>query len=126
MIDSIQFYQCEIVEKGWGAEKVIVNNNLYCGKILSFNPNRKFSFHFHDEKTETFYVLSGGGTLEYFSDLRNCKRDKVELKEGDVVHIPRGNPHSINSSSEGLTIIEFSTPHQDSDSYRIEKGDSQK
>ena len=29
--------KCEIVEKGWGKEIVFVNNNEYCGKILSFN-----------------------------------------------------------------------------------------
>ena len=30
-------------EKGWGYELWIVNNNLYCGKILHFNNGKKCS-----------------------------------------------------------------------------------
>ena len=46
-------------EKGWGYELWIVNNNLYCGKILHFNKGKKCSWHYHKIKQETFYVQKG-------------------------------------------------------------------
>ena len=37
----------EIVPKGWGKEIIFVNNDEYCGKILCFNKDKKFSMHYH-------------------------------------------------------------------------------
>jgi sugar/nucleoside kinase (ribokinase family) len=48
-----------------------------------------------------------------------------DLYSGDIVDIPQFNPHKIEAIKES-TIIEISTHHEDSDSYRIAKGDSQK
>ena len=47
------------VEKGWGHEFIFASNDLYCGKVLKFNKDAKFSMHFHSEKDETWFVLSG-------------------------------------------------------------------
>ena len=44
----------EIIKKGWGYEKIIVNNSEYCGKILYFNKHKKCSYHTHILKLETF------------------------------------------------------------------------
>ena len=44
------------VDKIWGYEIWMVNNNKYCGKILHFNGNSKFSMHYHLIKDETWYV----------------------------------------------------------------------
>ena len=46
----------EIHPKGWGYEKWIVNNDLYCGKVLFFERGKKCSWHYHKVKDETFYV----------------------------------------------------------------------
>ena len=35
------------VPKGWGEEIIIENNENYCGKILVFEPECKFSMHYH-------------------------------------------------------------------------------
>ena len=113
-----------IVNKSWGKEIWIVNNEEYCGKILEFNAGSKFSMHFHVEKKETFYVLKGKLILNYF-DLTNADKYSEELNIGDIVDINRFFPHQIQAI-EDSSIIEFSTQHKDSDSYRIEKGDSQK
>ena len=37
----------DIVKKGWGYENIIVNNDEYCGKILHFYKDKKFSMHYH-------------------------------------------------------------------------------
>src|SRR5262249_27199605 len=48
-----------IVPKSWGRELWIVNNELYCGKILEIHQGSRCSLHFHKLKTETFYLHSG-------------------------------------------------------------------
>ena len=40
----------KVVDKGWGKEIWMVNNNKYCGKLLQFNQNAKFSMHYHIKK----------------------------------------------------------------------------
>jgi mannose-6-phosphate isomerase-like protein (cupin superfamily) len=112
------------VQKGWGKEIWLVNNNKYCGKILKFDAGSKFSMHYHVDKEETFYVLDGHLKLKYF-DLSNAEEKNEDLYSGDIVDIPQFNPHKIEAIKES-SIIEISTHHEDSDSYRIEKGDSQK
>ena len=112
------------VQKGWGKEIWLANNDKYCGKILKFNAGSKFSMHYHVDKEETFYILDGHLKLKYF-DLSNAEEKIQDLYSGDVVDIPQFNPHKIEAIKES-TIIEISTHHEDSDSYRIEKGDSQK
>lgn len=111
------------VIKGWGKEVIIVNNESYCGKLLIFKKGKKFSSHFHYDKQESFNLFSGMVIMRYF-DLTNGKKLERILNVGDVVDIPRGCPHQIEAL-EDSTIIEISTPHKDSDSYRIGPGDSQ-
>ena len=65
----------EIHSKGWGYEKWIVNNDLYCGKILFFERGKKCSWHYHKVNDETFYVQSGEILLRYgeYDDLERSK-----------------------------------------------------
>ena len=114
-----------IIEKGWGKEIIFANNSDYCGKILIFNPNAMFSFHYHLIKDETWYVRSGIFTLRIL-DTTNATLITKSFKEGDIVNVPKGLPHQLIAGSEGGEIIEVSTTHFDYDSYRIAKGDSQK
>lgn len=109
--------------KGWGEELWICNNEEYCLKLLQFNKDAKFSNHWHALKDETWYVLKGQLELTYL-DLTNADKIMVILKENDVVTIKRFVPHQLRALADS-TIIECSTRCFDSDSYRIEKGDSQ-
>jgi mannose-6-phosphate isomerase-like protein (cupin superfamily) len=115
--------QCCIVPKGWGHEVIIVNNELYCGKILHFKKDAKFSMHFHIKKTETWYVSSGKFTFKYI-DTKNADIKVENLVPGDVITNQIGEPHQIICIEEG-DIFEVSTTHFDEDSYRVMKGDSQ-
>lgn len=112
------------VEKGWGYEVIIVNNDLYCGKILHFKTGAKFSMHFHMKKRETWYVTSGRFVFRW---INTANADVVEevLCPGDTITNFVGDPHQIVCEEEG-DIFEVSTTHFDSDSYRVGKGDSQK
>ena len=118
------FHDAEVVDKAWGREIVIANNPFFCGKILAFNPNAKFSMHFHMKKRESWYVHSGKFTMVYI-DTTTATKFSRELKRGDVIDINIGVPHQLIAGDEFGEIFEVSTIHNDVDSYRVEKGDSQ-
>ena len=112
-----------VVPKGWGEEIIIENNEKYCGKILVFNQGCKFSMHYHMEKDETWWV-EYGEFLYRWIDTNTAEVHEVKLTEGDVVRQIPGKPHQLEALTNGR-IFEVSTHHEDSDSYRVIKGDSQ-
>ena len=112
------------VPKGWGEEIIIENNDLYCGKMLIFKQGCKFSMHYHMIKDETWYV-EYGEFLYRWIDIETADINEEKLVEGDVVRQRPGQPHQLEALSNGR-IFEVSTHHEDSDSYRVAKGDSQK
>ena len=109
------------VEKGWGHELWIYNTSKYCGKLLVFNANKKFSMHYHKLKQETWYVNKGEFIYSWI-DLATGELHKQCIKKGDVVTIFPHHPHQLEALEDG-EIFEVSTQHFDSDSYRIWKGD---
>lgn len=111
------------VEKGWGSEEIWASNDKYCGKILRFNKDAKFSMHFHAEKDETWYVLSGKFSV-YYIDTVDASMHCAELNPGDTWHNKPLLPHQLVCIEEGA-IIEVSTPDSIVDNYRVAKGDSQ-
>lgn len=112
------------VEKGWGHELIWVTNDKYCGKILHFHTDAKFSCHFHAQKDETWYVLSGQFIVEYI-DTSTAQVKSEQLNPGDVWQNPPLLPHRLICLQEG-DIIEVSTPDSVEDNYRVLPGDSQK
>ena len=44
-----------IVPKGWGREVWLVNNELYCGKILEIVKGKRCSLHFHKLKNRVVF-----------------------------------------------------------------------
>ena len=112
------------VEKGWGHEFIFATNDKYCGKILSFNKDAKFSMHFHGEKDETWYVLTGEFIVKYI-DTETAQINETILKTGDTWRNLPLFPHQLVCIEEGV-IVEVSTPDSVEDNYRVMPGDSQK
>ena len=112
------------VPKGWGSELIIENNEMYCGKLLRFKGGCKFSMHYHMDKDETWYVEYGQFIYRWI-DTETADIHEVELEEGDVVRQRPGQPHQLEAISNGR-VFEVSTHHEDTDSYRVIKGDTQK
>jgi mannose-6-phosphate isomerase-like protein (cupin superfamily) len=112
------------VEKGWGNEFIFATNDKYCGKLLKFNTGAKFSMHFHAEKDETWFVISGKFLVKWI-DTQNADVNEIELKVNDTWHNPPMFPHQVICLEEGV-LIEVSTPDSVEDNYRVGKGDSQK
>ena len=119
-----QPYQGERYEKAWGHELWIINNELYCGKLLVFKAHKQFSMHYHLLKDEAWYISKG--KFEYkFIDTETAELRSKIVKEGDCIHLMPGQPHQMLALEEGATIFEVSTQHFDSDSYRVLPGSSQ-
>jgi quercetin dioxygenase-like cupin family protein len=119
-----QPYQGELHEKAWGHELWIINNELYCGKLLVFKAHKQFSMHYHLLKDEAWYISKG--KFEYkFIDTETAELRSKIVKEGDCIHLMPGQPHQMLALTEGATIFEVSTQHFDSDSYRVLPGSSQ-
>ncbi len=98
-------------KKVWGEEQWIVNKE-YCGKKLILKKNHRCSMHHHQTKDEVFYLQSGKVLLE-------LGKEKRTLVAGDFVHVPTGTPHRF-TGLEDSEIFEFSTTHDEADSYRSE------
>jgi mannose-6-phosphate isomerase-like protein (cupin superfamily) len=100
------------VPKEWGEEHWIVNGS-YCGKKLVLRRGWRCSLHYHKVKDEVFYLIKGRVLLEI---------DGTEhvMVPGDHHRIAPGTRHRF-SGIEDSEIIEFSTHHEDEDSYRVEK-----
>ena len=110
------------VEKGWGYELWIHNDEEYCGKLLYFKKGKKCSLHYHDLKKETFYVQSGRLECTFYNLDEPEKKSTLILAAGDSKEIPRRLVHQMKAL-EDTVMFEFSTQHFDEDSIRIEKGD---
>ena len=112
------------IPKAWGRELILINDEKYCGKILEIKSGCQFSMHFHIKKDETWYIRSGLLVLKYI-DTSDASSHELELKQGDVVRVAPGCPHQLRAI-EDSEIFEVSTTHQDTDSFRVAPGDSQK
>ena len=56
----------------------------------------------HNDKEQTFYVLSGTGNVTVNGEIKN-------VCPGDVVFVPFNTPHTTEASEEVLTYLCFNT-----------------
>jgi len=102
------------IPKVWGKEKIIVNNDEYCGKLLCLDKGATSSLHYHKTKQETFYALEGQVALtidgkEYI--LNSYSKPRTILPN---------QKHSFFGISDSI-IVEISTHHDDKDVVRLSK-----
>jgi mannose-6-phosphate isomerase-like protein (cupin superfamily) len=107
------------VEKTWGYELWVHNDNEYCGKLLVFTKDRnRFSMHYHLIKKESWYVQEGRFQFNWI-DVENGKLQCTTLEKGQSVLIERGLPHQLIALEDNSIVFEVSTEHFDEDSYRV-------
>ena len=78
--------------------------------------------HYHMIKDEAWYVKEGEFLYRWI-DTETAITNEQKLTEGDAVRQLPGQPHQLEALTDGV-IFEVSTQHFDSDSYRIEKGNT--
>ncbi len=106
--------------KSWGWEEWLVNNDLYCGKRLHFEViGGQTSLHLHAIKRETMYVESGRFVITKIRTTDASER-KWEMDVGATLEISPLEPHRITCVEVGV-LVEFSTHHYETDSYRVMK-----
>src|SRR2546422_651885 len=92
-----------VVEKVWGRELWLVNNERYCSKILEISSGGYSSLHYHRVKDETFYILEGSCCLEIEGTI-------FTLNKGHSVRILPTQIHSFWCSPDnvgGCTVLEM-------------------
>jgi mannose-6-phosphate isomerase-like protein (cupin superfamily) len=120
--------QIKRVPKGWGEERWLHNDELYCGKILILNQGKHCSLHYHQQKTETFYIAKGELKME-LTDLESARqqppviREEFVMHEGEAILLRPGTVHRFTGLAPETHIFEFSTEHFDADSHRLVRGD---
>lgn len=107
------------VKKAWGQEIWFANDeeNDYCGKILEVRKGEGFKMHFHDIKRETFFIWEGKLRV-ILTDCSDRSLHTGTLNQFDCLDLDRLVPHQV-LALEDTKIIEVSTFHRDSDSFRI-------
>ena len=117
------------VDKGWGNELWIVNSPLYCGKILTLDGGKACALHWHDKKDETFFVEDGLVYVHYAAHdalVEDCPLilQTVKLCAGQHFYVEPGLIHMLQAvNGYRVRIFEFSTHHEDADSFFIHPGD---
>lgn len=107
------------VEKTWGYENIFVTNNRYTGKFMEFSKaGNRTSMHFHVEKHETWYVMSGKFEIK-LTDTAHGTISSITLIPGDTLPIEPLKPHQIIALEDNSVILEISTPDSVEDNYRL-------
>jgi len=100
------------VPKVWGSEIWLVNSDKYCAKYLNIKKGAQGSLHFHKEKEETFFCLSGCVELYICGDVIRM------IATSEPITIEPNDIHSIKGLEESV-ILEISTTHDDNDVFRL-------
>ena len=109
-LESVQKEYENKIDKPWGYEKVLIFTEKYLTKELYIKEGFRTSFHYHNEKDETMYIMSGSGYIEF--------EDRKEyFGPNDSIRIKPGIIHSI-VATENTTLHEVSTPYLD-DTVRV-------
>ena len=81
----------------------------YCGKYLFVFDGQTCPEHRHCEKHETFFIVKGRVRMQFEGRV-------IEMKEGDVLPVPPGKPHTFTGQGPAL-LLEVSKPCRIADNY---------
>lgn len=107
------------VDKLWGWEEWLVNNDLYCGKRI-WNKQKwssKGNFHYHPIKDETFYVVEGILQLDIGLEKNGWISSNL-IHPKQTFRIKPTIRHRFRGYGAGCLFMEFSTKHMEEDSIR--------
>ena len=110
------------IDKGWGTEIIIHDNERYCVKKLDIQKGGQCSLHFHKKKEESFLVLEGELQMTM---VKNSVTNQINLTAGQSIDIPIEMPHQFKALTRCI-VIEASNEDFEEDLIRIEDGDTQK
>lgn len=87
-------------QKPWGQFENLLDSNLCKVKQIVINPGQAPSYQYHHKREEVWIIVQGSGELLLNDEL-------VNVKSGDIIHIPLLAKHQIkNTNSQDLIFIE--------------------
>jgi mannose-6-phosphate isomerase-like protein (cupin superfamily) len=101
-----------IINKPWGHERIIENNDLYVVKEIFVRAGRRLSLQYHKKKIETLFLVAGDG---YFSNGKNFHRP-ILFKP---IFVASKATHRIGAGKHDALWVEVSTTELD-DVVRLE------
>jgi quercetin dioxygenase-like cupin family protein len=115
----------QTIEKGWGREVIFADHPEYCGKLLIYDKEgATSSMHFHKDKKESWYVLSGSFLYKTI-DTDTGKINTSVIVEGDTCTNYPFTIHQLIAVENNSVIIEVSTQDSMKDNFRVLPGDGQ-
>ena len=81
--------------------KVLVKEPTYTVGAVAVKDEIKA--HRHKDGDHVLYIVTGQGTMSHGAQM-------IALKPGMVVHIPKGEVHSIKAQGGELTLLDFAQP----------------
>ena len=109
-LETVQKEYENKTDKPWGYEKVLIHTEKYLTKELYLKEGFQTSFHYHENKDETMYILSGAGYIEF-------ENKKEYFGPNDSIRIKPNIVHSI-VATENTVLHEVSTPYLE-DTIRV-------
>lgn len=106
------------VIKKWGSEEWLLNDPDLCIKRMVLRKKTKCSLHFHKVKKEVFRIEYGHMTLDWV-DTQTGILYSESMGPGDAILLEPNTPHRFYTNEDKCIFLEFSTHHEDSDSYRV-------
>tara|TARA_Y100000004_G_C8932074_1_gene420448 strand:+ start:972 stop:1337 length:366 start_codon:yes stop_codon:yes gene_type:complete len=111
------------VQKTWGHEIWLANNEKedYCGKILYIKKGHSTSMHYHENKHETFFVMSGTLRVDMLRDKNSPDAHPFTMTcmKGESMEMDRLQAHKLMATDSDVELIEISKFHRDEDSHRL-------
>ncbi len=89
-----------IAHRGAVARMIMTSHFLESMEFLAYAilpPGNIIEEH-RDEVEEIYFILTGGGLMKVGIEER-------EVKEGDAIWIPAGDPHSLQNTTKDMTVI---------------------
>ena len=104
---SIEPY-ARIISKPWGREiHLVAEGAPYMAKIIEISDGHRLSFQLHDQKTETWTLLSGEASV--LLEDQNGELHEIPLEIGVGYPCAIGQKHRLIGKKDGR-VFEASTP----------------
>ncbi len=97
------------VEKPWGYEIHWVREGApYMGKVLHIDEGKRLSLQVHDEKQESYFMMSGNAAVIWENNQGEMVETVLEYGKGYSTMV--GQKHRLKGLEGGCDILEVSTP----------------
>ncbi len=97
-VDAID-QQVMFAEKSWGSYRVLEVEEDSLTVKVTLNPGHRMNYHSHEKRDEIWNVIAGDGKAVV--DGR-----ELEVKVGDIIHLPVRCKHTVIAGEAGLKLIE--------------------